>query len=131
MASGLPSIDTAAAQHLLSPDETLQSLNFAESGSQIVSDRIVCRQSPSYAVPVRAGQTLDVTMDMPSNSAYFNILDARDQSAAAVFAGETAATGHASIRASADTTYIIRPFLNRAVARCGIQANYTLKIERH
>lgn len=52
---GLPSIDTAAAQRLLSPDETLQSLNFAESGSQVVSGRIVGRQSPSYAVPVRAG----------------------------------------------------------------------------
>ena len=131
MAGGLPAIDIGAAQRLLSPDETLQTLNFAESGSQIVSGRIVGRQSPAYAVPLRAGQTLEVIMDTPSHSAYFNIQDVKDQSGAAVFAGETAATGQAAIRASADTTYVIRPYLNRAVARRGSQANYTIKIERH
>lgn len=129
-ASGLPMIDTAAAQRLLSPDETLQTLNFAESGSQIVSGQIVGRQSSSYAIPLRAGQTLDVTMDTPSDSTYFNIQDARDQSGAAVFAGENATARYASIRASADATYVIRPFLNRAVARRGSTTNYTLKIER-
>ena len=128
---GLPSIDTAAAQRLLSPDETLQSLNFAESGSQVVSGRIVGRQSPSYAVPVRAGQQLDVTMDTPSDSAWFNIQDVRDQSGAAVFAGEATAAHYGSVRAASDTTYVIRPYLNRGVARRGESANYTLKIERH
>jgi len=131
MAGGLPSIDTAAAQRLLTADETLQTLNFAESGSQIVSGRIVGRRSPAYAVPLRAGQTLDVTMDTPSDSAYFNIQDVRDQSGAAVFAGETSNARYASVRASSDATYVIRPFLNRAVAGRGSQANYTLKIERH
>ena len=116
MAGGLPSIDTAAAQRLLTADETLQTLNFAESGSQIVSGRIVGRRSPAYAVPLRAGQTLDVTMDTPSDSAYFNIQDVRDQSGAAVFAGETSNARYASVRASSDATYVIRPFLNRAVA---------------
>ena len=129
--SALPSIDTAAAQRLLSPDETLQTLNFAESGSQIVSGRIVGRQSPSYAVPVRAGQQLDVTMDTPSDSAWFNIQDVRDQSGAAVFAGEATAAHYGSVRAASDTTYVIRPYLNRGVARRGESANYTLKIERH
>ena len=69
-------------------------------------------------------------MDTPSDSTYFNIQDARDQSGAAVFAGENATARYASIRASADATYVIRPFLNRAVARRGSTTNYTLKIER-
>lgn len=131
LTSGLPSIDTAAAQRLLSPEETLQSLNFADSGSQVVSGRIVGRQSPSYAVPVRAGQQLDVTMDTPSDSAWFNIQDVRDQSGAAVFAGEATAAHYGSVRAASDTTYVIRPYLNRGVARRGASADYTLKIERH
>lgn len=127
----LPSIDTAAAQRLLSPDETLQSLTFTESASQVVSGRIVGRQSPSYAVPVRAGQQLDVTMDTPSDSAWFNIQDVRDQSGAAVFAGEATAAHYGSVPAVSDTTYVIRPYLNRGVARRGESADYTLKIERH
>ena len=131
LAGGLPSIDTAAAQRLLSPDETLQSLNFAATGSQTVTGLIAGRQSPSYAVPVRAGQQLDVTMDTPSDSAWFNIQDVRDQSGAAVFAGEATAAHYGSIRAARDTTYVIRPYLNRGVARRGESANYTLKIERH
>lgn len=131
MAGGLPSIDTAAAQRLLSPDETLQTLNLPATGGQTVTGRVEGYRSAAYAIPLRAGQTLDVTMDTPSDSAYFNIQDAKDQSGAAVFAGETAAARYASIRASSDATYVIRPFLNRAVARRGSTANYTLKIERH
>ncbi len=130
MAGGLPSIDTAAAQRLLSPDETLQTLNFAAAGSQTVSGRVEGYRSVAYAVPLRAGQTLDVTMDTPSDSAYFNIQDARDQSGAAVFAGETSNARHGSVRAASDATYVIRPFLNRAVARRGSDATYTLRIER-
>ncbi len=129
--SGLPSIDTAAAQRLLSSDETLQTLNLPATGGQTVSGRVEGYRSVTYAIPLRAGQTLDVTMDTPSDSAYFNIQDVRDQSGAAVFAGEAAVARYASIRAGADTTYVIRPFLNRGVARRGTSADYTLKIERH
>jgi len=50
---------------------------------------------------------------------------------AAVLVGEASNARYGSVRASADTTYVIRPYLNRAVARRGSQANYTLKIERH
>lgn len=131
VAPGLPSIDTAAAQRLLSPDETLQSLNLPAAGSQIVSGRIEGYRAAAYAVPLRAGQTLDVTMDTAHDGAYFNIQDTRDQSGAAVFAGETSGSRYGSVRASSDATYVIRPFLNRAAARRGEQANYTLKIDRH
>lgn len=126
-----PTANVAAAQRLLSVDETLQTLEFSKAGSQIVTGRIVGRKSPSYALLVRAGQQLDVTMDTPSDSAYFNIQDVKDQSGAAVFAGEMSAAHYGSVRAVTDTTYLIRPYLNRGVARRGTAADYSLNIEIH
>ena len=129
-ASGLPATDTAAAQRLLSPDETLQTLDFPESGTKTVSGRIEGYRSVSYALPVRMGQRLEVVMDTKSTSAYFNIQDAKDTSGAALFAGEREGTQTALVRAKEDGTYVLRPFLNRAVARRGASADYTFKIER-
>ncbi len=127
---GLPAVDTAAAQRLLSADETLQTLDFPASGTKTLSGRIEGYKSVAYALPVRQGQRLEVTMESPSSAAYFNIFDAKDTSGTALFAGETAGTNTALIRATEDATYVIRPFLNRAAARRGESANYTFKIER-
>ena len=126
---GLPPVNTAAAQALLSPDQTLQTVNFTEAGTTTVSGKIVGYQSVAYAVPARAGQTLTVTMSTASTSAYFNVKDVRDQSGAAVHIGETAGP-RAVIAVPADTTYLIDPFLVRAVARRGSTADYTLTITR-
>ncbi len=128
--AGMPVADLAAAQRLLSQDETPQILNFPESGSTTASGRIVGRQSTAYVLPIRKGQRLSVTMDTPSDSAYFNIQDVKDQSGAAVFAGETTNSRTATVTATEDGTYLIRPYLNRAVARRGESSNYLLKIER-
>jgi len=128
--SALPAVDTAAAQRLLSPDETLQTLDFPASGTKTLSGRIEGYKSVAYALPVRKGQRLDVTMESPSTSAYFNIQDARDTTGAAIFAGETAGTNTALIRVQEDATYVLRPYLVRAVARRGSSAEYTFKIER-
>lgn len=114
----------------LSSDETLQTLDFPASGTKTLSGRIEGYKTVAYALPVRQGQRLEVTMESPSSSAYFNIYDAKDTSGAALFAGETAGTDPALIRVNGDATYVIRPFLVRAVARRGQSANYTLKIER-
>lgn len=127
---GLPPVNTAAAQRLLSPDEQLQTLDFPETGTKTVSGRIVGYKSVAYALPIRQGQRLEVTMETKSTSAYFNIQDVKDQSGTALFAGETEGTNTAMIRATEDSTYLLRPFLNRAVARRGSSADYTLKIER-
>lgn len=130
VAASLPTADVAAAKRLLSPDETLQALDFAVSGSKTVSGRIQGYKSASYAVPIRKGQTLKVTMQTKSTSAYFNIQDARDTSGQALFAGEASNSHTAQIKAAEDATYVVRPYLNRAVARRGSAADYTLKIER-
>ncbi len=127
---GMPAVNTAAAQRLLSPDETLQTLDFPASGTQTLSGRIEGYKSAAYALPIRKGQRLDVTMTTPSTSAYFNIVDARDASGAALFAGETAGTNTATLRATEDATYVLRPYLVRAVARRGSSADYTFRIER-
>jgi hypothetical protein len=128
--TGLPSVDTAAAQRILSPDETLQTLDFPASGTKTVSGRIQGYKTVAYALPVSKGQRLEVQMDTPSSSAYFNIYDAKDTSGAALFAGEREGTNTALIRVAEDATYVIRPYLVRAVARRGSSANYTFKIER-
>lgn len=128
--AGLPKLDLAAAKGLLTPDETLQTLDFPETGAKTLSGRIVGYKTAVYALPIRKGQRLDVTMDTKSSSAYFNIQDVKDTSGAALFAGETAATNTAVVRASEDATLLLRPYLNRAVARRGSSADYTFKIER-
>jgi hypothetical protein len=129
-AAGLPSVDTAAAQKLLSPDESLQTLDFPQSGTKTLSGRIEGYKSAAYALPVRQGQRLEVAMDTKSTGAYFNIQDARDTSGTALFAGEASGTNTALIRVPADATYVLRPYLNRAAARRGETADYTFKIER-
>ncbi len=125
----LPTIDTAAAEALLSPDQTLQIVNFASTGSTTVSGKIVGYKSTVYAVQAIAGQTLTVTMTTPSDSAYFNVKDVRDQSGAAVHRGDVDGA-KATVSVPASTTYLIDPFLVRAVARRGSSADYTLTISR-
>lgn len=127
---GLPAVDTRAAEKVLSPDETLQTLSFPASGTKTLSGTIQGYKTTAYALPVSKGQRLEVEMDTKSTSAYFNIVDASDSSGAALFAGEREGTNTALIRVSEDATYVIRPFLVRAVARRGKSANYTFKIER-
>jgi hypothetical protein len=127
--TGLPAVDTAAAQALISPDQTLQTVSFPETGTTTVSGRIEGYKSVAYAVPAKAGQTLTVTMTTKSTSAYFNVRDVRNQSGAAVHRGEVDGP-KATISVPADTTYLIDPYLVRAVARRGSTADYTLTISR-
>ncbi|MBK8211365.1 MAG: hypothetical protein IPK78_16880 [Rhodospirillales bacterium] len=126
---GLPTVNTSAAQALLSSDQVLQTVDFPESGSKTVSGRIEGYKSTAYAVPAKAGQTLTVAMTTSSTSAYFNVRDVRDQSGAAIHRGEIDGP-KATISVPADTTYLIDPFLVRAVARRGSTADYTLTITR-
>lgn len=70
-------------------------------------------------------------MDTGSTSAYFNIQGVKDQSGAALFAGEMANSRTAMVSATEDSTYLLRPYLNRSVTREGNSANYRLKVERH
>ncbi len=48
-------------------------------------------------------------MDTGSTSAYFNIQGVKDQSGAALFAGEMANSRTATVSATEDSTYLLRP----------------------
>ena len=125
----LPAADTAAAQRLISADETLQTPSFPVSGVTQVSGTVDGYKSTAYLVPVAKGQTLTVTLDSPSANAYFNVHDAADSSGTAVFNGNTGGRT-ARLTAPADTTYVIRPFQPRATARRNKRFPYRLDIER-
>jgi hypothetical protein len=128
-AVSLPQPDVAAAERLISPDETLQTLTFPAEGSTSVNGRVVGYKTVSYAVPVAQGQRLEVELRSDSSNAYFNIHDAADSSGAAVFNGNTGARV-ARLTAPRDMTFVIRPFQPRASARRGESFEYTFLIDR-
>jgi hypothetical protein len=125
----LPAADAAAAQRLISPDETLQTLSFPAVGSTTVSGNIDGYKTRVYLVPIAKGQTLTVTLQSPSSNAYFNIHDAADSSGLAVFNGNSGERT-ARLTAPADMTYVIRPFQPRASARRNEQAPYSFMVSR-
>ncbi len=128
-ATRLPAVDTAGAQGLLSPDETLQVVDMPPSGSTTVSGTVAGYESNSYAVPVAAGQTLRVEFQPSNTNLYMNIHDTRDQTGAAVHRGEFDGSS-AVLSASTPTTFLIRPFQPRAQARRNETGTYTLRISR-
>lgn len=122
----LPAADTAAAQRLISPDETL---SFPVVGGTEVSGIIHGYKSPAYLVPIAKGQTLTVVLDSPSANAYFNVHDAADSSGFAVFNGNSGERT-ARLTAPKDMTYVIRPFQPRASARRNERLTYSFTLER-
>lgn len=126
---GLPAADIAAAQARLSPDGTLRTVDFAETGTTTVSGKITGYKAAAYAVPVKAGQTLTVSMTTRSTSAYFNVVDVHAPNAVAAHRGEVDGP-KAAIRAPAATIWLIEPYLVRAAARRGSTADYKLTITR-
>ncbi len=129
-APSLPTVDTAGAQGLLSPDETLQVVSMPATGSTSVSGTVVGYESNSYAVPVAAGQTLRVDFQPSNTNLYMNIHDTADQSGNAVFGGEADGT-NAVLSPSSPTTYLIRPYQPRAMARRNETGSYTIQIARN
>ena len=125
----LPAADAAAAQRLISPDETLQTLSFPAVGSTTVSGNIDGYKTRVYLVPIAKGQTLTVTLQSPSSNAYFNIHDAADSSGLAVF-NRNSGERTARLTAPADMTYVIRPFQPRASARRNEQVPYSFMVSR-
>jgi hypothetical protein len=128
-APSLPSADTAGAQGLLSPDETLQVVSMPPAGSTTIFGAVAGYRSTAYAVPVAPGQTLRVAFQPSNANLYMNIHDTTDQSGAAVHRGEVDGPD-AVLTASAPTTWLIRPFQPRAMARRNETGDYTIQIAR-
>ncbi|MEO1092336.1 MAG: hypothetical protein AAFX81_17070 [Pseudomonadota bacterium] len=125
----LPPADTAAAEALIGPDETLQVLEFAQDGSTTVTGTVDGYRSTAYAVPVASAQTLTVTFQPASQNLYMNVQNAADPSGAAVHRGEVDGPTSSLIAPEAGT-YVIRPFQPRASARRGETVTYTITIAR-
>jgi hypothetical protein len=125
----VPAADVAAAERLISADETIETLTFPAAGGTRVSGTIDGYGSPAYLVPVAEGQTLRVVLESPSSNAYFNVHDAADSSGAAVFNGNFGERT-ARLTAPRDMTYVIRPFQPRASARRGERIPYSFDIQR-
>lgn len=136
----LPVANLDASRALLSEDEALQPLNFVAIGATTTGGSVVGYKSTAFAVPVAAGQTLTVTFAPSNTNLYMNIQDVADQSGAAVYRGEFDATTEelqsgtnrrvATLRASRDTTYLIRPYQPRAMARRNERGEFTLTVDR-
>ena len=125
-----PAVDTAGAQGLLGPDETLQVVRLPAVGSTTVSGTVVGYESNAYAVAVAAGRTLRVDFRPSNTNLYMNIHDTADQSGAAVHRGEVDGPD-AVLSPSAPTTYLIRPYQPRAAARRDETGDYTIRIARN
>jgi len=114
----------------LGPDETLQRIPVQTGVPVTVNGKINGYKSNVYAVTIGAGQSLNVKFDTRSTSAYFNVIDGADGSGAALHRSEVDGKV-ATVTATRPTTYLIQPFLVRAVARRGRTAEYTLTITRN
>lgn len=111
----------------LAPEETLERITIPASGKLTVSGTIEGYRHKVYAVSIGAGDTLRVELKTRSTSAYFNLIDGADGSGAAIHRGEVHGKV-AQITAPSAKTYLIQPFLVRAVARRGRTAQYSFEI---
>ncbi len=126
----VPVVDEDALAGRLTPDETLEEIELTIIGETQIDGTIEGYATKVYAIPLVQRQRLTVTMTSGHTQAYFNVIDAADESGAAVFAGMTDNSQHAQIDAPAATVYLIRPFLARAAGRRDEKACYQLTIRR-
>jgi hypothetical protein len=127
-ASALPSVDVSKIQATLTPDESLEVLNL-EGGSKIVKGTVVGYKAAVWAIPVASGQTLVVEFKPSNSNLYMNVHDASDTSGTAVHMGELAGP-KATIKATKDSVYLIKPFQPRAMARRNEKGDYELTVTR-
>jgi hypothetical protein len=126
----LPVVDVAAAQALLTDDETVEVVDFDVAGSRTVTGAVIGYKSTAYAVPVLAGQTLTVSLEPKDNTnLYINVLDVANTTGEAVHQGDLAGP-KASFMAANDGVYLVRPYQFRAIARLGAESAYSILIER-
>lgn len=127
-AAALPAIDVKKIQATLTPDESLEPLEF-EGGSKSVKGSVVGYKGVVWAIAVAKGQTLTVDFKTSSSNLYMNVVDSADTSGTAVHAGELGGPS-AKITATKDTVYLVKPFQPRASARRNEKGDYELKVTR-
>lgn len=93
-----------------------------------ITDHVTGRGSIEFLLGARAGQTLQIRLGGSSNVA-FNVFEPGKQPGrdGAVFIGETEGN-EASLRLAQTGDYMIQVFQNRAAARRGGRAQFTLHV---
>lgn len=125
----MPNFREDHPKRALSPDETRVEVLLPETGVKVLKGKIRGHQASVFALAVRQGQSLKVTFESQSNSAFFNVVDESDPSGAALFVGQNSPTRSITISVHSDGTYLLQPYLVRSVARRGRQVDYVLKVE--
>ena len=128
MPGGLPEVDMEAVRAAAMGHSPVQLLQFSPRGTRALASRIRGDGAPAYAVPVAAGQTLTIVFRSPIHAASFNVMDVASPQEA-VHRGSVEGN-IAALKPARPTTYVIVPFTERAVARRGTVANFTLTITR-
>jgi hypothetical protein len=124
----LPTVDMEAARAAAMGAVPLQVLEFNLRGTRSLTSRIRGDTAPAYAVPVAAGQTLTVDFRSSNHAATFNLMDTANP-AEAVHRGSVEGN-IVAVKPARDTTYVIVPFTERAIARRGTVATFTLTVTR-
>lgn len=125
-----PEPNIAAAQRTLSLDQTLETPSFSANGGTVIDSSIDGYKTAVYVVGAVKGQTVTVQLDSDDPNLYFDVLETGFAGGSKkIFSTEAACRG-ARIRAQSDTTFIIRPFLARALAETGTRSRYTLCLHR-
>ncbi len=124
----LPTVDMQAARAAAMAAVPLQVLEFSLRGTRSLTSRIRGDAAPAYVVPVAAGQTLTVVFRSPVHAATFNLVDTATPEEA-VHRGSVEGN-IVAVKPARATTYVIVPFTERAVARRGTVATFTLTITR-
>ena len=125
----LPAVDTVKAEAFTRPGNPLVPLDFPYGGDLTVTGKVIGYDAPVYAIPVAAGQTLEIAFQTASSNLYINVSDVADTSGEALHRGETDGP-NATLKAERDTTFVITPYQPRAMARRGESADFSLVVSR-
>lgn len=128
-ADALPAPERTRLQGRMAPEQTLEILSFAKDGETVASGEVRGYRAIVYAVPVAAGQTLQVDYRPAGTNTYINVGDAADTSGAALFRGEVDGK-KATLSVTAPTIFFIAPFQTRATARRGDVEAYSMVVKR-
>lgn len=123
-----PDPDIGASKRLLTLDETMEIPSFPANGSTKIDQTINGYKTAVYVVSAVKGQTLTIQMENDAGNVYFDVLESKG-SGKKIFSTEAACRG-ARIRAPSNATYVIRPFLPRAMADAQATARYSLCLTR-
>ena len=129
VAAALPAVDTARAEAFTRPGNPLVTLDFPRDGDLTVKGAVTGYDAPVYAIPVAAGQTLEIAFQTTSTNLYINVSDVSDASGEAAHRGETDGP-NATLKAERDTTFVVSPYQPRAMARRGESADFSLVVSR-